>query len=291
LAQTKSLKASSSGFRPKKRLGQHFLTDSKIIHEIIALSRFQPSDLILEIGPGLGALTLPLARSVSHVVAVEKDINLVHVLKKKLSRAGITNVTFVNRDILAFDIHEIRPSPSKKIKIIGNLPYNISSPFMERLAENRDLIGRAVLMFQLEFAKRIAASPGQKAYGALTLLIQYHAHPTVLLEVPKQAFYPKPRVDSMVLEIDFERPYPKQTQHEDYFRKVVKGAFYHRRKTILNSLKGSSPSWNRELLLDAMKTCHIDPGRRAETLNMSDFLCLTSALAFLCSFIDKNAEE
>ncbi|MCP4669282.1 MAG: methyltransferase domain-containing protein, partial [Deltaproteobacteria bacterium] len=147
-------------FRPKKRLGQHFLTANWAIHDIIALARFRASDVVLEIGPGKGALTLPLARSVSHVVAVEKDTSLINLLKKKLRGSGITNVTLVNEDILRWDFNHIKALSTEKIQVIGNLPYNISSPFLEKLIENRKLVGRAVLMFQLEVAKRIAASPG-----------------------------------------------------------------------------------------------------------------------------------
>jgi 16S rRNA (adenine1518-N6/adenine1519-N6)-dimethyltransferase len=134
-------------------------------------------------------------------------------------------------------------------------------------------------MFQLEVAKRIAASPGTKAYGAMTLLVQYHAHPTVLLEVSREAFYPRPNVDSMVLELDFDRPHPRCSDHDEEFRKVVKSAFSHRRKTLLNSLKSSSITWDREMLLEAMKKCGIDPRRRPETLDMDEFLCFTRALA------------
>ena len=266
------------GFRPKKRLGQHFLVDSEIIRQIIALAGFQVSDMVLEIGPGLGALTLPLAQSVGHIVAVEKDTQLIVLLEKKLSQARIRNVTLINHDILTFDIRNMKGFSSNRLRIIGNLPYNISSPLLEKLTENRNLISRAVLMFQMEVAKRIIASPGSKTYGAMTLLVQYHAHPTVLLEVSKNAFRPKPKVDSMVVELDFERPYMKTTVPESDFKEVVKGAFAYRRKTILNSLARASSTWGRDELLDAMEKCEIDAGRRAEALNMSDFLRLTSFL-------------
>lgn len=266
------------GFRPKKSLGQHFLVDPEIIRKIIARAGFQVSDLVLEIGPGLGALTLPLAQSVGHVVAVEKDPYLMGLLDKKLSRAGITNVTLVNHDILTYDFHDTGICLPQKIQVIGNLPYNISSPFLEKLIENRSLIGRAVLMFQLEVARRLSASPGGKAYGAITLVLQYHACTAILVEAPKEAFYPAPKVDSMVLELDFERPYPRHAIDEADFKKLVKSAFAHRRKTLLNSLKGFSPSWDREALSGAMKKCGIDPERRAETLDMDEFLCLSSAL-------------
>lgn len=268
----------SPRFSPKKSLGQHFLVDPWFIHALISNAAFQTSDLILEIGPGLGALTIPIARSVRHVVAVEKDEALIDLLNDKLSRAGITNVTLINEDILTFDINGIKEPSSSKIQVIGNLPYNISSPFLEKLLENRNLIRKAVLMFQSEVARRLSASPGTKAYGALSVLVQYYALTTVLLEVPRGAFYPRPRVDSTVLELDFEQPYPRRAEHEDSFRKVVKGAFVHRRKTLINSLKGLYPSWDRDTLLQGMRNCGIDPGRRAETLHMDEFLCLSSVL-------------
>ena len=266
------------GFRAKKRLGQHFLVDHKIIKEIIACAGFRASDQVLEIGPGKGALTLPLARSVGQITAVETDTRLTNLLKNRLCQAGITNVTLVNHDILLWDFREIRPYSTTKIKVIGNLPYNISSPFLEKLIENRYLVSRAVLMFQLEVAERLAASPGGKAYGALTLLVRYHAHTRLLLKARKGAFSPSPKVDSMVLELDFERPYPNSTVKEAGFKRVVKGAFSHRRKTVLNSLMGSFPSWGQEPLLEGMKKCGIDPRRRAENLDMDEFLCLASAL-------------
>jgi 16S rRNA (adenine1518-N6/adenine1519-N6)-dimethyltransferase len=113
----------------------------------------------------------------------------------------------------------------------------------------------------------------------MTLLVQYHAQPTVLLEVSREAFYPRPKVDSMVLELDFDRPHPRCADHEEEFRMIVRSAFSHRRKTLLNSLKSSSITWDRETLLEGMKKCGIDPGRRPETLDIDEFLCFTRALA------------
>lgn len=268
-----------TGLRPNKRLGQHFLVDRGIIEQIISRAGFQPSDMVLEIGPGQGALTLPLARSVGHVVAVEKDTRLAGLLEEKLSRAGIANVTLVNQDILKWEFNELSNLSSEKIQVIGNLPYNISSPFLEKLIDNRNLVSRAVLMFQLEVARRLTASPGSKAYGAMTLMVRYHARPTAFFEVSAEAFFPRPKVNSMVLELDLERPYPRRAVHDADLKRVVKGAFAHRRKTLLNSLKGFCPSWNREMVLEAMRKCGIDPGTRAETLDMEDFLSLGTALA------------
>lgn len=265
-------------FRPKKRLGQHFLVDREVIQKIITLAEFQPGDQVLEVGPGQGALTLPLARSVGHVVAVEKDSSLANFLEKRLAQTGCRNVTIINCDILSFDFHDLALTSGTKSQVIGNLPYNISSPFLEKLIVNQGLFSRAVLMLQLEVAERLTASPGGKTFGALSLLIQYHAYTRKLLGVSKKAFYPRPKVDSMVLELNFERPCPRPDLAEDDFRKVVKCAFSQRRKTILNALKGLDPDRDREELLAALKTCGIDPKARAESLGMDDFLSLTDAL-------------
>ena len=266
------------GFRPNKRLGQHFLRDPNIIHEIIGRAGFTPSDHILEIGAGMGALTLPLAESVRHISAVEKDTRLTRLLGKRLSREGIKNVTLINADILKFDINGLQALPGEKIQVIGNLPYNISSPFLEQLINHRKLVDRAILMFQVELARRLVSPPGNKVYGAITVLIQYHARISPLLEVPNEAFYPKPKVGSMVLELDFTRPHPGRAGDEKLFTNVVRSAFAHRRKTILNSLKGSPIPCPYEDFTKALNQCDIDPGKRAEELNIDDFLCLSAAL-------------
>jgi 16S rRNA (adenine1518-N6/adenine1519-N6)-dimethyltransferase len=266
------------GFRPTKRLGQHFLTEPGIASQIVEKARFQGSDVVVEIGPGRGALTVPLAQRVRHVVAVEKDARLTASLEERLFREGISNVSLVNRDILKWDFHEISRLGAPKTQVIGNLPYNISSLVLEKLVDNRHLVNRCVLMFQSEVAERIAATPGRKAYGAMTVWVQYHARTTLLLEVSREAFYPRPKVDSRVVELDFGRPYPETTSHENHFKSVVKGAFSHRRKTLVNSFRDASSLWNRRVLLEAMEKCRIDPRRRAETLRMDEFLCLASAL-------------
>jgi 16S rRNA (adenine1518-N6/adenine1519-N6)-dimethyltransferase len=266
------------GFRPKKSLGQHFLKDEEVVREIINKARFDPTDQVLEIGPGLGVLTLLLARGVHHVIAVEKDSRLTNMLNKKLSAEKIENVHLINEDILKLDFSRIPALHERNLRVIGNLPYNISSPILEKLVENRHMVNRAILMLQSELAGRLIANTGAKAFGAMTVFIQYHAYVSPLLHVPKEAFYPQPKVDSMVLEIDFQRPYPERTEDDVKFRRVVKGAFAQRRKILLNSLKNSLVSYTREEILAALERCDIDPKRRAETLTIEDFLRLTSAL-------------
>ncbi|MGD8229946.1 MAG: 16S rRNA (adenine(1518)-N(6)/adenine(1519)-N(6))-dimethyltransferase RsmA [Desulfobacteraceae bacterium] len=269
------------GVIPKKRLGQHFLRDTGVVHKIISKARLEPSDQVLEIGPGLGALTVPLAPLVHHIVAVEKDPRLAEMLKERLAHKGISNVLLINDDILSLKLEDISQLPDKKMKVIGNLPYNISTPFLERLVANRNLVSRAVLMFQLELARRLSAVPGNKEFGAMTVLVQYHAHISLLLEVSKASFYPKPKVDSTVLELDFERPHPRRAEDETKFKAVVRGAFAYRRKTLLNSLKRTLSSCTSEEILAALRRCGIDPEKRAETLHIDQFLCLTSTLPTL----------
>jgi 16S rRNA (adenine1518-N6/adenine1519-N6)-dimethyltransferase len=226
----------------------------------------------------MGALTLPLAESVQHISAIEKDTRLTRLLGKRLSREGIKNVTLINADILKFDIKGLKNLAGEKIQVIGNLPYNISSPFLEQLINHRELVSRAVLMFQVELARRLVSPPGNKIYGAITVLIQYHARISPLLEVPNGAFFPRPKVGSMVLELDFDRPHPSRAGDDELFTRVVRSAFAHRRKTILNSLKGSPIQYPYEDFTKALSQCAIDPGKRAEELNIDDFLCLSAAL-------------
>ena len=267
-------------FRPKKSLGQHFLRDPFLIEQLLASARLGRSSTVLEIGAGLGALTFPLAACVGQVIAVEKDETLAKKLRSSLAHKGIGNVTLIHEDILRLDLAGLS---QERIEIIGNIPYNISSPLIEKLIRNRELISKAILTLQHELAARLTASPGNKQYGALTVLIQVHARLSPILEIPRQAFYPKPKVSSTVVQFEFSRPYPGRIDSEEFFRKVVRAAFAHRRKTLLNSLRGTFPTWEVQSLLKAMERCGIDPQKRAETLSIDDFLSLTKVLA---SFLD-----
>jgi 16S rRNA (adenine1518-N6/adenine1519-N6)-dimethyltransferase len=265
-------------FRPTKKLGQHFLRDPSLIRQIVRRARFGPDAVVVEIGPGLGALTLPLSESVRQVIAIEKDSRLVEILKNRLARKGIQNVILINEDVLKTDFPEKARSFGEKIQVIGNLPFNISSPFLEKLIQSRQVVNRAVLTFQAEVGHRLAASPGNKRYGAMTVLVQYHAQISSLIEIPKEAFYPPPKVGSTVVELDFTAPHAPKAKDEMAFRKIVKGAFAHRRKTLINSLKATFPEWSQERILVGLKTSGIDPKKRAEMLGIDDFIRLTDDL-------------
>jgi 16S rRNA (adenine1518-N6/adenine1519-N6)-dimethyltransferase len=268
-----------SGIRPRKRLGQHFLQDPSIADRIIAQARFTNTDVAIEVGAGLGALTIPILAHVSHVVAVEKDPLLIAILKERLPLKEKEKITLVTEDMLKLPVKEIYDTFNQKLKILGNLPYNISSPFLKKLMDNRNCIKTAVLMFQYEFAQRLAAGPRKKEYGALSVMTQYCARVSPLMRIKREAFYPKPKVDSMVVEIDFDKPHPSRAEDELLFQRIVKAAFSHRRKTILNSLERGLVPVSREILEQALNKCRIDLKRRAETLSIDEYIGLTSALA------------
>ena len=275
-----------SGLRPRKRLGQHFLEDPAIIDEIIAHARLKKNDVVVEIGSGLGALTIPILPHIYHLVAIEKDPLLITILQERLSLKEKEKITFISGDVLKLDLREIYDRFEQKIKIAGNLPYNISSPFLEKLIVNRNYVKNAILMFQLEVAQRLSAVPRKKQYGALSIITQYYAHISPLIKIKRDAFYPKPKVDSMVLGIDFEKPYPFQAENEEFFCRIVKAAFSCRRKTILNSLERGMVSLSREMIAKSLKECLIDPKRRAETLSIDEYIHLSSVLKPPKQFLD-----
>jgi len=267
-----------SGLRPKKSLGQHFLEDHGIIDKIITLLQLNKNDVVVEIGPGTGALTIPVLPYVYHLIAIEKDQLLINLLRKKLSAEEGKKITLISGDALKIDFKEISNDFKQKIRIIGNIPYNISSPLLERLILYRAYIKSAILMFQHEFALRLIAPPGQRKCSALTIISQYYAEISPIIKIKRDAFYPIPKVDSMVLKMDFERPYKFQAKDEMIFRKIVKSAFLFRRKTILNSLEKATVSLSREEIAKALEECNIEPKKRAETLSIYDFIRLSLVL-------------
>jgi 16S rRNA (adenine1518-N6/adenine1519-N6)-dimethyltransferase len=247
-----------SGISPRKYLGQHFLQDRGITSKIIAQARLDKEDVVLEVGSGLGALTIPALSLISHIVAVEKDPGLAEILKERVPAGEEHKITFIVGDILKVPFEEVSNRFHRKI--------------------NREYVRTAILMFQYEFAQRLTARTRTKHYGALSVIMQYHARVSPLIKVNRDAFYPKPKVDSMVVEIDFENPHPSQAEDERLFQSIAKAAFSHRRKIILNSLDRGMVSLPRETLDEALRKCSIDPKRRAETLTVDDYIRLTSAV-------------
>jgi 16S rRNA (adenine1518-N6/adenine1519-N6)-dimethyltransferase len=269
----------SRDLKPNKRLGQHFLVDQGIIRQIIEKAVFNKSDDILEIGPGLGALTIPLAKEVNSIIAVEKDTRMVNHLRQKLDESNISNVTILNNDILKTDFEALAGERKNRIKVIGNLPYNISSPFLERLITNKRYFSRATLMLQYEFAQRLSSDPGSRDYGAITVMTRYESTIERVLKVENEAFSPMPKVGSMVISIDLERPHPVRAKDNEVFELVVRGAFAQRRKTIKNSLKVISDHFENDQIVSALDKCGINQTRRAETLSLDEFILLADTLS------------
>ena len=269
--------------RPKKRLGQSFLSDPSTAAAITARARFSSQDVVLEIGAGLGALTIPLAQAVKKVYAVEKDHRLIDLLKTELLTRKITNCEIISGDILQIDLRRYAASAGHKITVIGNLPYYISSQILIKLVQSRNDFNRAIFMFQKELAQRICARPGGKAYGRISAMLGYCADIKTLLNVKASAFYPPPKVDSAVIEIKFKATTDYGPHNESMLFAVIKAAFGNRRKTLKNALAASGLAVDSQTARRALDSAGIDPFRRAETLEPGEFvaleICLREAMA------------
>jgi len=265
--------------RPKKKLGQHFLVDPSTAEMIVRRSRITSKDAVLEIGAGLGALTIAAAKVAGLVFAVETDLQLTPLLKTELLVHKLRNVEIIEKSILRFDIHALAKKMDGRLIVIGNLPYNISSQVLIQLIEARDHVNRAVLMFQKELARRITASPGSKDYGRLTVMLSYCAEIKSIATIAPSLFYPAPKIESEVLEVNFNisRAYPPHD--ETMLFQVVKAAFGKRRKTVKNALSASGLHIDSQIAKKALAAAGIDPGRRAETMNAAEFVALQISLA------------
>jgi 16S rRNA (adenine1518-N6/adenine1519-N6)-dimethyltransferase len=264
--------------RPLKRLGQSFLSDPNVTRKIVDISDLRRDDCVVEIGAGLGLMTALMARKAGKVVALEIDRALIPILQEELR--SYANVEIVHADVLKFDFPSLWESRGRvNIKIVGNIPYNISSQILFRLLEAKGCISSMVLMFQREVAERLVAGPGSKAYGILSVLVQLYTDPAIVLKVPPQCFYPKPRVESAVVRMVIRDRPPAGIDDDVLLRAVVRSAFSKRRKTLLNNLKTLSLIGHRgETLPAVLKDLGIDPSRRAETLAPEDFARLSNAI-------------
>ena len=268
--------------RPQKRLGQNFLADPSTARMIVARARVQSEDIVVEIGAGLGALTVPLARSVHTVYAIEKDRNLSAILRSELRSAGCLNVRVMEADALDVDFRGLARDAGRPLTVFGNLPYNISSPVVIKLVESRKHLLRAVLMLQKEFAARLKAAPGGRDYGRLSAVATYCAWIRPLAGVSATSFYPSPKVDSEVLEIAFtpEKRYPPHD--ETRLLQLIAAAFGKRRKTLKNALIASGLQISSQTAVHALERAEIDPARRAETLSAEEFVALEISLRDVC---------
>lgn len=262
----------------KKQLGQNFLADPSVSQKIIERAGITPEDIVLEIGPGLGALTLPLSSISKKVYAVETDSRIIPILQDELTHRHIKNVSVMHQSILDTDISQIAKQAHRTIIVVGNLPYNISSQILVLLINSRRHISRAVLMFQKELSLRIQAKPGCRDYSRLSVMLQYCADIRTVTTVKASAFFPQPKIDSEVLGIEFKQKIPFQAASEPFLFNVIKAAFGQRRKTLKNSLAGSALPLDAHTAAKALTECRIDPARRAETLTVEEFVRLADTL-------------
>jgi 16S rRNA (adenine1518-N6/adenine1519-N6)-dimethyltransferase len=265
-------------FRPLKRFGENYLIDANIKEKIIEAAGARQGETILEIGPGLGALTIDLAGSGANVYAVEKDKKAFTILSDLVDNR-YPNLKIFCDDILKFDLGKIQRAG--KIKVVGNLPYYITTPIIEMFIEKREMVSSVLMLVQREVADRLLAQPGTKDYSSLSCFIRYYTSPTYLHTVRRASFYPEPEVDSSLVKLDFLDKPSVEVKDEKLFFKIVRGAFNQRRKTIMNSL-------SRKEVLDLPKSeltailakVGIDPSSRPETLSLTQFAAIANNIMF-----------
>ena len=269
------------GFTFKKSFGQNFLTDTNILQKIVDTAEIDKNVNVIEIGPGIGALTEFLAESAAEVMAFEIDDRLVPILSDTLR--DFDNVTVVNQDILKVDLAQYIAefkNPDLPIKVVANLPYYITTPILMHLIESGIPFSEFVVMMQREVAERISAQPNTKAYGSLSIAVQYHMTAKVAFIVPRTVFVPAPNVDSAILKMVRRDQPAVAVQDEKFFFKVSKASFVHRRKTLWNNLTshfGKSEDTKAKLTA-ALEQAELSPSVRGEALTLADFARLADAL-------------
>ncbi len=264
----------------KKSLGQNFITDQNILQKIIDAAQLDNTKGVIEIGPGIGALTQQLARVAGKVLAIEIDQRLLPVLAETLAPYPHTKI--IHGDILKIDLKDYIQSEFESmtsISVVANLPYYITTPIIFKLLEEKLPIENIVIMIQKEVAERIHAQPGTKDYGSLSIAIQYHCHSEIICVVPRTVFVPEPHVDSAIIRLKLRTRPAVHVENEAFFFEVVRSCFVQRRKTILNNLSVKFSNYKAKLDLKAiLLAIGIDPTRRAETLSIDEYAQLAVAL-------------
>jgi 16S rRNA (adenine1518-N6/adenine1519-N6)-dimethyltransferase len=283
-----SLKYTAAGI-PRKDLGQNFLVNGEVVQRILEAARIQSYESVLEIGPGEGALTGELLERAGKLMAVEIDETLFGKLKEKF--ANFQNLKLIREDILQISFSELaRWADSSKLVVVANLPYYITSQLLLKLLDNRMFIDRAILMVQREVGRRIAAAPGSKNYGMLSIMVQLRTEPCLLFDIPPECFRPKPQVHSSLLRLAFHDSPSVAIKNEKIFYRTVKAAFSMRRKMLKNSLRSLAGLTVDDLHTVAAKT-GIDLCRRAETLSLGEFAFLSNTVATLLSLKTVTAKQ
>ncbi|MCE5172424.1 16S rRNA (adenine(1518)-N(6)/adenine(1519)-N(6))-dimethyltransferase RsmA [Paenibacillus profundus] len=268
------------GFSFKKSLGQNFLIDMNIMRRIVDAAELDASTGALEIGPGIGALTEQLAKRAGRVAAVEIDQRLIPILDEVME--PYPNVQVVHGDVLKVDLQELFREQfhgMDKVSVVANLPYYVTTPIMMKLLEEQLPLKHIVVMIQKEVAERMAASPGGKDYGSLSVAVQYYAEPELICTVPGTVFIPQPNVESTVIRLRVREEPPVQVADEQHLFEVVRASFAQRRKTLWNNLKARYGSvCGTDALAEAVATAGIEPTRRGETLSLEEFARLSDSI-------------
>jgi 16S rRNA (adenine1518-N6/adenine1519-N6)-dimethyltransferase len=266
--------------RPRKRFGQNFLVDRNVLNKILDAAEVREGAPVLEIGPGVGTLTLGLAERGARVVAVELDRDMIAVLSEVL--ADHQNATIVNADFLPLDLPQFLTEHfgDAKISVLGNLPYYITSPIISSLLPASSRIERIVMMVQKEVAERITALPGSRDYGSMSVYVQYYSQAEVVAHVPRTVFLPSPEVSSAIVRLAPRTVRPVDVPSDELFFDVVHCAFGQRRKTLLNSLSDCPAlGLSRLQVAQVLLSAEIDSSRRAETLSIMEFARIAAAAA------------
>ncbi|MBR7163609.1 MAG: 16S rRNA (adenine(1518)-N(6)/adenine(1519)-N(6))-dimethyltransferase RsmA [Clostridia bacterium] len=266
------------GLRPKKGLGQNFLTDESVLFDIVSAAELTKDSCVLEIGPGMGVLTRELAKKAGSVVAVELDTTILPVLEKNLSE--FNNVTIINQDILKVDLDKLFDDHfgDRSVKVIANLPYYITTPIIMKLLEHHRITS-IVVMIQREVARRLSAKAGSKDFGAITLAVDYRAVAEPVRDVPPEAFMPAPKVWSSVIRLSLREEPPVTVLNEKHFFDLVKGAFSQRRKTFVNSVGSyGALETNKEAVKAILEKLNIPETIRGEALDIEAYAKISNEM-------------
>ncbi len=260
-------------FKFSKSLGQNFLVDDSVPRDIVLGAEVDENDLVIEIGPGVGTLTAQLLNKAKKVVAIELDSDLIPILTEEMG--SNPKFTLIHNDALKVDFNEII-GEEKSVKLVANLPYYVTTPIIVKLLKENYNFKSLTIMIQKEVAERMNAEPGNKDYGALSLLVQYYCNTSIVRKVPPQCFIPRPKVDSIVIRLDRLQEPKVKVENEKLFFDIIRSSFNMRRKTLWNGVKNVGLS--KESLELAFEEAGVDPKRRGETLTIEEFAMLSDKI-------------